>query len=125
MVKAISYTVAAILLCVGLFIFAEWFLNKQFEEFSTALDSLYAKIEDETATREDGYAVKTLWADKKSKLQIVVPHNDISYIDYWLSEACGLLYNGHYDLALGKIEVLKEIAKTLPDAYRIKLENIF
>jgi len=125
MVKAISYTIAAILLCVGLFVFAEWFMNKQFEEFSTALDSLYAKIEDETATREDGYAVKTLWADKKSKLQIVVPHNDISYIDYWLSEACGLLYNGHYDLALGKIEVLKEIAKTLPDAYRIKLENIF
>ncbi len=125
MVKAISYTVAAILLCVGLFVFAEWFMNKQFEEFSTALDSLYAKIEDETATREDGYAVKTLWADKKSKLQIVVPHNDISYIDYWLSEACGLLYNGHYDLALGKIEVLKEITKTLPDAYRIKLENIF
>ncbi len=125
MVKAISYTVAAILLCVGLFVFAEWFMNKQFEEFSTALDSLYAKIEDETATREDGYAVKALWADKKSKLQIVVPHNDISYIDYWLSEACGLLYNGHYDLALGKIEVLKEITKTLPDAYRIKLENIF
>ncbi|MDE7168185.1 MAG: DUF4363 family protein [Clostridia bacterium] len=125
MVKAICYTVAAILLCIGLFIFAEWYLDKQFEEFSAALDSLYTKIEDETATQEDGFAVRTLWEDKKSKLQILVPHNDISYIDYWLSEACGLLYNGQYDLALGKIEVLKEISKNLPDAYSIKLENIF
>lgn len=125
MVKAICYTVAAILVCIGLFVFAEFYLNKQFEEFSAALDTLYEKIEDETATQEDGFAVRTLWADKKSKLQVLVPHNDISYVDYWLSEACGLLYNEQYDLALGKIEVLKEIAKNLPDTYRIKLENIF
>lgn len=125
MVKAICYTITAILLCIGLFIFAEWYLGKQFDEFSEALDSLYTKIENETATREDGFAVRTLWEDKKTKLQILVPHNDISYIDYWLSEACGLLYNEKYDLALGKIEVLKEIAKNLPDAYSIRLENIF
>lgn len=125
MVKAICYTVAAILICIGLFIFAELYVDKQFDEFSAALDSLYTKIENETATREDGYAVRTLWNDKKSKLQVLVPHNDISYVDYWLSEACGLLYNGQYDLALGKIEVLKEISKNLPDAYSIRLENIF
>ena len=110
MVKAICYTVAAILVCVGLFIFSELYMMKQIDEFAVALD---------------GYAVRTLWTDKKSKLQILVPHNDISYVDYWLSEACGLLYNGNYELALGKVEVLKEIAKNLPDAYRIRLENIF
>ena len=55
--------------------------------------------------------MRTLWTDKKSKLQVLIPHNDISYIDYWLSEACGLIKYGHYDLALGKIEVLKEITK--------------
>ena len=125
MVKAICYTVAAILLCIGLFVFAEWYLVKQFDEFSSALDSLYEKIEDETATAEDGFAVRTLWESKKTKLQVLVPHNDISYVDYWLSEACGLLFNQRYDLALGKIEVLKEITKNLPDAYRVKLENVF
>ncbi|MDE6667116.1 MAG: DUF4363 family protein [Clostridia bacterium] len=125
MVKSICYTVAAILICIGLFIFADWYLGNQFDEFSAALDSLYTKIENETATREDGYAVRTLWEDKKSKLHILVPHNDISYIDYWLSEACGLLYNEKYDLALGKIEVLREISKNLPDSYSIKFENIF
>lgn len=125
MVKAIIYTVAAILLSVGLFIFTDWYVSKQFDEFSTALETLYDKIENETANREDGYAVKTLWSDKKEKLHIFVPHNDISYVDYWLNEACGLIYNQRYDLALGKIEVLIEISKNLPDAYGIKLENIF
>ncbi|MCH5142950.1 MAG: DUF4363 family protein [Clostridiales bacterium] len=125
MVKAISYTLAAIVLCIGLFIFSEIYIKTQFNEFESALDTLYSKIEDRTATREDGTAVRTLWNDKKSKLQVLLPHNDISYVDYWISEACGLLYNGEYELALGKIEVLKEITKNLPDAYGIRLENIF
>ena len=56
MVKSICYTLAAILLCLGIFIYAEIFLNRQFEEFSKALDTLYTKVENRTATREDGYA---------------------------------------------------------------------
>ncbi len=125
MVKGICYTLAAIAVSLGLFFFSQWYMNKQFEEFSQALDALYTKVEEKTASQEDGYAVKTLWAEKKSKLHIFVPHNDISYIDYWLSEACGLLRNGEYELALGNVEVLKEIAKNLPDAYSIRLENVF
>lgn len=124
MVKAIIYTVVAIALCIGFAIFTDWYLGKQFSEFEVALETLYDKIDDETATREDGYAVRALWEDKKQKLHIFVPHNDISYIDYWLNEACGLIYNGEYSLALGKIEVLREITKNLPDAYRLKFENI-
>lgn len=125
MVKAISYTLVAMALCIGLFIFTQWYVNAQFKEFNEALETLYTKVETQTASAEDGYAVRALWDDKKSKLHIFVPHNDISYIDYWLSEACGLLYNGEYELALGKVEVLKEISKNLPDAYNVKFENIF
>lgn len=125
MVKSIIYTVAALLLCLGVFIGVDIYLNRQFDEFHTALETLYKKVENETANREDGYAVRSLWTDKKSKLHIFVPHNDISYIDYWLSEACGLIYCGEYELALGKLEVLQEIAKNLPGGYSLKLENIF
>lgn len=124
MVKAICYTIAAILLCIGLFIFSEFYVTQQFSDFSAALDTLYSKVEDGTANREDGFAVRTLWNDKKSKLQLFLPHNDISYVDYWLSEACGLLYSEQYELALGKIEVLKEITKNLPGAYELRVENI-
>lgn len=125
MVKAITYTLAAIALCIALFLFADWFVSRQFSDFSDALQTLYEKVEDGSATREDGYAVKTLWNDRKAKLQVFLPHNDISYVDYWLSEACGLIYTKNYELALGKIEVLKEIAKNMPEAYGIRLENIF
>ena len=125
MVKALIYTLAAILICLGLFIFTEWFVGKQFNEFSDAVETLYDKTENKTANREDGFAVRTLWNDRKEKLQIFLPHNDISYIDYWLSEACGLIYNEEYSLALGKLEVLKEIAANFPDSYKLKLQNIF
>ena len=125
MVKSIIYTLTAIAVCIGIFIFTEWYLQEQFNEFSSALDSLYTKIEEKTATAEDGYAVRTVWADKKEKLHVFIPHNDISYIDYWLNEACGFIYCENYDLALGNLEVLKEISKNLPGGYNLKVENIF
>lgn len=125
MVKAISYTLAAIVLCVGIFIFADRYIDKQFREFNEAVDALYTKIEDKTANREDGYAVRTLWENKKEKLHVFLPHNDISYVDYWLNETCGLLYTGQYDLALGKAEVLKTISENLPGAYSLSIENLF
>ena len=34
MVKAISYTIVAIALCIGLFIFTQWYVNAQFKEFN-------------------------------------------------------------------------------------------
>ncbi len=125
MVKSIAYTLTAIALCLGFFFWTHSYINKQFGQFHDALETLYDKIENEEATREDAYAVKNLWADKKSKLHVFIPHNDISYIDYWLSEACALLYKQQYTPALGKIEVLLEITSALPDAYSIKLENVF
>ena len=125
MVKSIIYTLVAIALCLGVFFGTEYYIGNQLGEMHSALETLYDKIEEETATREDAYAVKAMWTDKKSKLHIFIPHNDISYVDYWLSEACALVYNGKYELALGKIEVLLEITKNLPDAYSVKLENVF
>lgn len=125
MVKSIVYTLVAIALSVGFFIWSQYYINTQFAQVHGALETLYDKIEEETASREDAYAVRDLWNDKKSKLHVLIPHNDISYVDYWLSEACTLIYEKHYDLALGKIEVLLEITKNLPDAYSVKLENVF
>ena len=110
---------------MGFFIWTDYYIGKQFDEMSAALETLYDKIEDNTATREDGYAVREVWNSKKEKLHVFIPHNDISYIDYWLDEACGLIYNKNYELALGKIEVLRDVTSKLPDAYKLKLENIF
>ena len=125
MVKSIIYTLTAIALSIGFFIFTESYVNGQFEDFYGAVEALYQKVETKSANREDAYAVREMWAEKKSSLHVFIPHNDISYVDYWLNEACGFIYTGHYDLALSNLEVLKEIARTLPSAYSIKLENVF
>lgn len=125
MVKSICYTLAAIALCAALFIFTDIYITRQFGEFSDALGSLYAKVDDKKANREDGFAVRTLWESKKEKLHVFLPHNDISYVDYWLNETCGLIHAQDYDAALAKLEVLTSIAKNLPGAYALRLENIF
>lgn len=125
MVKSIIYTLSAIALCIGFFIWSHIFITNQFKDVHAALETLYDKTEQQTATREDAYAIKDLWDDKKRKLHVFIPHNDISYVDYWLNEACAFLYKGHYDLALSNVEVLLEITRALPDAYSLNLENIF
>ncbi|MCI9407528.1 MAG: DUF4363 family protein [Clostridia bacterium] len=125
MVKSVVYTLTAIALCLALFIGVHIYMGKQFSEFHDAVETLYKKVEDKTANREDGFAVRSMWTQKKSHLHIFVPHNDISYVDYWLSEACGLIYCGEFELALGKLEVLLEITKNLPGGYALKLENVF
>lgn len=125
MVRSVVYTLTAIALCLALFIGVHIYMGKQFSEFHDAVETLYKKVEDKTANREDGFAVRSMWTQKKSHLHIFVPHNDISYVDYWLSEACGLIYCGEFELALGKLEVLLEITKNLPGGYTLKLENVF
>ena len=125
MVKSVVYTLTAIALCLALFIGVHIYMGKQFSEFHDAVETLYKKVEDQTANREDGFAVRSMWTEKKSHLHIFVPHNDISYVDYWLSEACGLIYCGEFELALGQLEVLLEITKNLPGGYALKLENVF
>jgi hypothetical protein len=124
MVKSIVYTISAIILSLAFFIFTDIYLKVQFDEFEGAVTTLYDKTENHTANEEDAKAVRSMWAEKKSKLHIFIPHNDISYVDYWLNEACSLIYLEEYDVALPKLEVVKEICKNLPEGYIIKLENV-
>ncbi len=125
MVKSITLTLAAIILCIAFFIFVEWYLNREFNAFYEAVDCLYDKTEEMTATREDADAVRALWADKRSKLHIFIPHNDISYVDYRLNEALSLIYTDDFSEALSNLEIVRQMAKNLPDNYTLKLENIF
>lgn len=124
MVRSICYTLSALILSIGFFIFSDVYLNTQFGQVQDAVQELYLKVQAKNATYQDAQVVRTLWSEKKSKLHILIPHNDISYVDYWMSELCGLVYVGEYDLALGKAEVLKEVVHALPSAYSLKLENI-
>lgn len=125
MVKSIIYTLAAIALCAGFFVFTEIYVGRQFEYVYSAAETLYDKVEDGSATMADVQAVSGLWEDKKSKLHIFIPHNDIAQIDYYLSEAGGHIRDGENGLALAKLEVVKHLTQSLPSSYSVRLENVF
>ena len=125
MVKSIIYTVTALALCLGFFFWTQGYLYGQFTEFGEAIETLYDKTEERLSNREDAYAVKSMWSDNKQKLHIFIPHNDISYVDYRLNEALSLIYTDDFSEALSNLEIVRQMAKNLPDNYTLKLENIF
>lgn len=125
MVKAIlSLLIAAGLLFAAAF-GEHFFVNDLFDTFEGALLSLDEKVREESANRTDAESVRTLWEEQKRKLHGVIPHNDISYIDYWLGEAVSFVESEDYVQALSKIEVLLTLCEQIPQTYSLTFENIF
>ena len=122
-------TLLSIFITLGLLIGAAWgeqfFVDRQFDKFEGALQTLDKKVREETAVRGDAESVRALWEGEKKVLHIVIPHTDISYIDYWLGEAVSYVESQNYVDALSKIEVLLVLCKQIPQTYRITFENVF
>ncbi len=125
MVKTLASIFVSLALIVGISAYDIYTVRTTFETFSEALVSLYKKAENQTATYEDGKAVRTYWKDKKEGLQIWIPHTSIENVDYQLNEALGYLYEKKYDDALPKIEVLIEMSEKIPKSYTFSFANIF
>ena len=124
MVKTIiSILVVASLLIVGS-IYEHTFVSKQFKEFNQVLTVLYEKIDDNTATQDDVYAVQKNWLSKKKVLHTFIPHNDIKEIDLWLSESATLVRDKEWQDAISKIEVLIELSEQVPKTFVLSWENI-
>ena len=124
MVKTIiSICVVSLLLLVGS-IYENNFINRQFDELNTVLVVLYDKIDNETATQDDVYAVQKNWLSKKKVLHIFIPHNEIKEIDLWLSESATLVRDKEWKDAISKIEVLIELSEQIPKTFVLSLENI-
>ena len=124
MVKTlISILVVSLLLIVGS-IYENNFINRQFDELNTVLVVLYDKIDSETATQDDVYAVQKNWLSKKKVLHIFIPHNEIKEIDLWLSESATLVRDKEWKDAISKIEVLIELTEQIPKTFVLSLENI-
>lgn len=125
MVKMIVSIAVSLVLLAGAAVFETLFIDAQFAQVREALEVLEEKVREENALPADTQAVQKLWENKKEKLHAVIPHNDISYIDYWLGEADGCIEAGLYADALSKIEVLLVICKQIPQTYALTFENVF
>lgn len=125
MVKSLTAIGVAFLLLFGAAMFEWYFVNSQFNAFGEELYTLYQKADDETANGEDAKAVQASWENRKEKLHVWIPHNDISRVDDYMSETVRLIAEKDYGLALSKLEILIHLTKCLPDTYKPALENIF
>lgn len=124
MVRSIvSMLCVAIILTAGA-IYETNFVQRQFNEFHTVLEVLYLKVDDQTATQDDVYAVQKNWLDKKHFLHAFIPHNEIKEVDLWLAEAVTLVRDKEWKDAISKIEVLKELAEQVPRTFQITFDNI-
>jgi len=125
MVKSFVSIFITLSLLLGAALFEWWYVDEQFESFQAELTTLYQKAENETANAEDASAVFRAWENRKDKLHVWIPHNDITRIDDYFSEALKYIDDQNYTLALAKLEILLVMCENLPSTYRLTLANIF
>ena len=124
MVRTLVSMLCVLAILVGGAIYESTFVSRQFNEFHEVLSVLYEKVDEQTATQDDVYAVQNNWIDKKKVLHVFIPHNDIKEVDLWLSESATLVRDKEWKDAISKIEVLKELAEQIPKTFVLSLENI-
>ena len=125
MVKTLISIFITLGLLVGASLFELYYVQSNFRLLTEVLLTLHDKTEAQTATIEDGTAVRQLWEKKKDTLQIWLPHTAIQEIDYQLYEAVGFICVRDYANALPKLEVVLGMCENVPEAYSLGFQNIF
>ncbi len=125
MLKSLTAIGVALLLLLGAGLFEWYYVNDQFGAFGEELTTLYQKADEGIANGEDAKAVQASWENRKEKLHVWIPHNDIARIDDYMAETVRLIAEKDYDLALAKLEIVIHLTKCLPDTYKPAVENIF
>ncbi len=124
MVKTLISTITvALMLTVGA-IYESNFIQRQFDEFDTIVETLYEKTDSRTAVADDVLAAQKNWIEKKRFLHAFIPHTEIKEIDLWLAETIILVRDEMWSEALSKLEVLKELTEQIPKTFLVSWENV-
>ena len=125
MVKALLSILITLGLIVATTIFELHYVSSTFQLLTEVLLTLHDKTEAQTATFEDGTAARQLWEQKKDILHIWLPHTTIQEVDYQLYEAVGFICVRDYKNALPKLEVVLGMCENIPEAFSLRVQNIF
>lgn len=125
MVKTIISMAVVFCLLVGFAIFEVTIVNKQFDEFEVELNTLYEKMENESATEDDLYRLQESWWSKKSFLHAFIPHNEIREFDLWIADAIVFVREKEWSDAISKIEVLLTLTHEAPRSFLLNFSNVF
>lgn len=125
MVKSIiSIICASVIIIAGAF-YENYYITDNFDRLKESLTVLYEKIEEETAVKDDVYAVQKQWLAEKKNLHAFIPHTEIKEIDLWLAETVTLVGDKEWADAVSKIEVLIELTEQIPMTFKLTFGNIF
>ena len=125
MIRTIVGILISLALLVGACLWEDVYIEKNFSLVEETIHSLYEKTEEGTATHEDGEAVEVFWQKKKQTMHFLLPHNAVQQIDFELNEALGYLYQGNFQDALPKMEVLLQITEVIRQNFTLLWGNIF
>lgn len=124
MVKTLISMLCVTAILIAGTVYESIFIKNKFDDFHGVLEVLYEKVDNETATQDDVYAVQNNWLDKKKALHVFIPHNDIKEVDLWLAESATLVRDKEWEDAISKIEVLLELSEQIPKTFKLSWENI-
>ena len=125
MIRTIVSIFITLAILVGVSAFELFYVEYTFKHFHEILLTLYDKVENASATYEDGLTVQNYWQRKKEILHIWVPHTALQEMDLHLDESIGYIYLQDYPNALPKLEVLIGLSENIPRSYKIGVPNIF
>ncbi len=125
MIRTIISIFVTLGLIVGLAGYELYYVHTTFAYFTQILDSLYNKVQLQTATDEDGSSVREFWETEKKRMHVWLPHTILMEVDYQIDEAIGFIYVKDYEAALPKLEVVMGIVEDIPQSYTLNLPNIF
>ena len=125
MVRSLISTACALAILFGAAAYETSYIKNTFSTFSVYLKQTEEKLEKEQATLADATALLNFWLNKKRKLHIFIPHNEIKEIDLWLSECVAFTEEGNFPEAKSKIVVLLELCEQIPNTFLLKIENVF
>ena len=125
MIRTIVSIFVSLALLLGVTVWESLYIQRNFELIESTIKTLYDKTEEGTATHEDGEAVEVFWQAKKHKMHLILPHGAVQQIDFELNEALGYLYQGNFQDALPKMEVLLQATEVVRQNYSLAWGNIF
>ncbi len=124
MVKSILTAILTLLILFCFSLYEQRYINETFSEFKEIMVSVYKKVENDEARKDDALSAQTYWINKKEKLHIFIPHNEIKEIDLWLAESTTLIENDKKEDALSKLDVVIELIEQIPKTFSFRIENI-
>ena len=125
MIKTIASICISLAILIGASILEGTCIEKNFQLLEETLQTLYTKTEDCVASHEDGEAVEIFWLRKKKVMHLLLPHSAVQQIDLELNEALGYLYQGNFQDALPKMEVLLQTTEIVRENFSLGWGNVF